>query len=975
MTRRALLCALGLLCATAHAATLDNFRARGVWKASASEGVQAELRRAADGSLCLHADFRGVAGQAVMRRALTVRWPAHFDLAVDGSGGGGAHALKLRFLDAGGRNAWTARRDDQRLADTWRIRARQLEPSPGAAATPRETQAAELVLEAGPGGGAGHVCLRELQLVPRKPEPAAWPEPLVQVRGSTIEADLRAWRDMHGVLLTWPASVRQREYTLQAMTDGGWRTLRRVRGGPGAVDAVFTPELEVRRLRIVASRPLPAPAVALRDARQWPDRHAVLRELAAALPRGDLPRGFLGELPHRTLVGVDGGGPRSALVDEDGAVELGAGGPSLVPAVLMDDGQRITWADVQATQRLRDGTLPLPVVAWRHPALSLTMHFAADGPREAPRLLARYVLRNEGSVPRRFTLQLALRPWQVAPPPRPGAAGGLRRVRSLQWADGQLVADGRALLRPAEAPQAVRAAGWDGGFALATLATAPRLARFEDPESHASAALQWQLDLPPGAAATVAYSAALAEATALPAADAAAVTGAMEEVAAAWSARLGRLQLQVPPTQQAVADAVRAAHAQLLLSRDGAALRAGTRTERRTRIADGALIASALLRLGEPQAARDFIDEFAPRVAPSGQVPCCVDERGADPAAGLDSAGQFLHLATEAWRHGAGRGWLQRHWPLVQRVVEQMERQRRAGKGGFAGTQAQGFWALRGYKDAVAIARALGAEAEATRWQAAQAEFEQALRSSLVAAARRRDATWLPAAPERAEPDPAATALALDPAEAGAAVLPPMLLEGTFDRYAAELRERAEGRRPWREVSLAEWRNVGALLRLGRVEDARVLTAFLMSLRRPAGWPQWPDVVPRRERDVAVAGDVPNAVAAAEFVRAALDLFAYTREEPAQIVIGAGLDGPPVVLRGLRTEQGPLDWSLRAEGELWQLEVARAGAPVRLAWPHPGPLPQALHEGRELDWQGRELPLPPAPATITLRFPATEAPR
>jgi hypothetical protein len=39
---------------------------------------------------------------------------------------------------------------------------------------------------------------------------------------------------------------------------------------------------------------------------------------------------------------------------------------------------------------------------------------------------------------------------------------------------------------------------------------------------------------------------------------------------------------------------------------------------------------------------------------------------------------------------------------------------------------------------------------------------------------------------------------------------------------------------------------------------------------------------------------------------------------------------------------------------------------VRLAWPLPGALPRAIYQERELGWMGRELVLPPGPATIRL---------
>ena len=73
----------------------------------------------------------------------------------------------------------------------------------------------------------------------------------------------------------------------------------------------------------------------------------MLSSLAGDLPRGDLPRAFVGEQNYWTLVGVDGGGDRSGLLSEDGAIELGRGGFSVEPSVQLADGRRITWADVQ----------------------------------------------------------------------------------------------------------------------------------------------------------------------------------------------------------------------------------------------------------------------------------------------------------------------------------------------------------------------------------------------------------------------------------------------------------------------------------------------------------------------------------------------------------------------------------------------------------------------------------------------------
>jgi hypothetical protein len=98
--------------------------------------------------------------------------------------------------------------------------------------------------------------------------------------------------------------------------------------------------------------------------RSGPTLNAVLSSLAADAPRGDLPRAFVGEQNYWTLVGVDGGGDRSGLISEDGAIEIGRGGFSVEPSVQLADGRRITWADVQQRHSLPEGHLPLPQVHW-----------------------------------------------------------------------------------------------------------------------------------------------------------------------------------------------------------------------------------------------------------------------------------------------------------------------------------------------------------------------------------------------------------------------------------------------------------------------------------------------------------------------------------------------------------------------------------------------------------------------------------
>ncbi len=1011
------------LAGAAHAAAdgpwllLDDLRDAAAWRASASDQVRASLRRDADGSLCLDHDFAGVSGYAVMRRELPLDWPAHFELRLRLKGSGAVNDLQLKWVDDSGDNVWWVNRRSAQLPATLqplRLRERHVDFAWGPASDRRlrRTRFVELVVAAGRDGGRGSVCLARLERRERAADPAVWPAPRLRAQGDTLHIDLGLRREFNGLLLHWPQGARPEAYTLQAQDEAGrWRPLRRVwrpARQHAEPDALFLPETEARRLRLRVDRgAAPLPTLALRSAAQWPELNAVIAERARALPRGDLPRAFLGEQNHWTLVGVDGGGQRSALLDEDGALELGRGAPSLVPAVRVAGDAPLTWAQVQATQSLRDGQLPLPAVHWRHADFHLDIEAGADGPAAAPQLLARYTLRNTGTLPRRLELLLALRPWQVNPPQQflstPGGAAPLARLRH----DGAaLQFDARGPLRFSAVPARIHSLPWDGGLGLSALLEAPGGPQCDDAQGHASALAIFPFELAPGESATLALvmplqagadaASAPLPALPLPAAD---VAARLDAAARAWAARLGQVELQLPGDDgQRIVQTLRASLAHMLLSRDGPALRPGTRSYARTWVRDGAMMVAGLVRLGERGVARDFTDWYAGHVFASGKVPCCVDERGADPVVENDSHGQYLFSVAELLRHGEGADWARRHWPVVQRVMAWMEALRQSERGeanrapgrghffglmppsisheGYADKPAYSywddFWALRGYKDAVAIAQALGQADAAARWAGWRDEFERELSASVAAAMRHHGIPFIPGAADRGDFDATSTTMALNPAQAA---LPAGTLQATFERYWQEAQARIAGSKAWADYTPYELRNVGALARLGQPERAHALLAWFFGHQRPAAWRQWAEVVLPDARQPRFLGDMPHAWVSSDFVRSALDLLAYEDEAAQRLVLLAGaradwLRGGDLRLRGLSTAHGPLDLALRRTPGGWRLELPLplrdATARLRLRWPEGLPLPQARLGERTLAWQGRELDLPAPPLTLEL---------
>jgi len=1018
--RSACLPALCLACALLSPAALaappsprllDDFGDAGAWQATGSDEVRAALRRDGDGSLCLDYDFAGVSGYAVMRRALPVDWPAQFDLVARLKGSRTGNDFQFKLVDAGGDNVWWMNRPQHALPATLtdlRIRRRHIDFAWGPASdrTLRRTQFVEFVVAAGRDGGRGSLCVARLTLHERQPDPVAWPAPSVTRDGSTTDIDLGLAREFNGLALRWPRGARDLGYDVLASDDGRrWRALRRVRGSDGGLDALFLPESEARHLRVRRLRGSDPPAIELRSAAEWPTLNAVLASLAADTPRGHVPRAFVGEQNYWALVGVDGGGARSALLSEDGAVEVGRGGFSVEPAVRVDGGAVLTWADVQATQTLRERSLPLPAVHWRHRSFTLQVDAAADGPRHAPELLVRYVLRNTGATTRRLTLVLAVRPWQVNPPQQFLATpGGASIIDVLQRQGRTLTVGGRAL-RATTPPQRITALPLDGGLGLDTLLHAPALASLHDPQRHASAALQFSITLPPGGSRTIGWVAPLGAQD--PPAVAAMLTPALldarfDAAAAHWRQRLNRVALELPADAQPIVDTLRTSLAHILMSRDGPALQPGTRSYARSWVRDGAMMVAGLVRLGEVDAAREFVDWYAGRIFESGKVPCCVDARGADPVAENDSHGQYLYAVAELWRHTRDTAWLARHWPRVQRVLAYQEGLRQSERTaanrtpqrshlfgllppsisheGYADRPAYSywddFWALRGYKDAVVVARALGREAQAALWAGWRDEFERELSASIAASAAFHGIGFIAGAADRGDFDATSTTMALNPAQAD---VPQALLAATFERYWQSSHDRAEGRRAWKDYTPYELRTVGALVRLGEAERAHALLRFFFADQRPPGWNQWAEVVLPGLRDVRFLGDMPHAWVSSDYIRSALDLFAYDREAGDTLVIGAGFRpawlAQGVAVRGLSTAWGALDFSLRPGAGGWTLQLPRAlPAALRLAWPAGLPLPRAWHQGRELAWQGRELPLPPAPAVVQLLADAAAAP-
>ena len=1003
----------------AGAQTLDAFETVAPWTAQGSDGVGATATGVA-GALSLRYDFGRVAGYAFVARKLSISWAPDFEVTLRVRGGGGVNDLQVKFTDASGANVWWYRRANFRATAEWqtlRIRARDMQFAWGPAAdkTLRRTDRVEIVVVRGRDGGKGELEVDDLTytaLPPPRPLPAPTASDARAIDGDRATAwegrggealtvDFGGVKALGGVTLHWLGEAPH--YAVEASDDNrDWRTLRVVVHGDGGDDPILLSDLETRHLRVTlpaGAAPARLAEVEVQPAAWGASPNALIAALAKDAPRGTYPRGY-SEQSYWTLVGPDGG-PASGLLGEDGVVEAAKGAFSIEPFVIAD-GKRFGWADVAATQSLEDGYLPMPHVLWTAPDWTLDTGVFAT--RE--RLMARWRLTNTGATRRRLRLMLAVRPFQVNPPAQfLSQQGGVAPISRIAWKDGglavtmpNLTGGGPATTRtvqPLVAPASVALLPFDQGALAPPAPPAVPLTTagvVEDATALASAYLFYDLDLAPGESSDVPVAIPFAIA---PPVDRAAFEAAHRATAEAWRKTLGGVTLSVPPAKQAVADTVRTALAHVLMSRDGPALKPGTRSYDRSWIRDGAMMSDTLLRLGLTEPARAFADWYGGYLFGNGKVPCCVDFRGADPVPENDSHGEYINLLTQLYRFTSDRAALARDWPRLdaaRRYMEELRQSERTSANmgsvryglmprsiSHEGYSAEAqyslwddFWALTGYKDAAYVAQVLG-RAEAPAIAAQRDQFAGDVHAAIGASVKRFGIDFIPGATSLGDFDATSTTIALDPASEQAR-LNPRLLRNTFDRQWARVRARRAPGATWADYTPYELRNVSAFVRLGWREQANVLLDGYMADRRPAAWNGWAEVVGRLPREVRFIGDMPHAWVASDFIRAALDLFAYDRD--GAIVLGGGLDagwlaGKGAAITGLRTTTGTLDFAMREEGGGVVATIGGGARPAKgfvLAWPLAGRPGAATVNGRTVAIGAKGLWVPATGRSVAVRW-------
>ncbi|MBI1754281.1 MAG: discoidin domain-containing protein [Acidobacteria bacterium] len=1038
----AALCLCLPLAASDAPRSLDRFEDLSPWKAVPSDGVSLELGRAqgrGGRGLALRFDFHGKGGYAAISRPLPLVLPANYELAFWIRGECLPNNLEFKLVDASGENVWWVAKRLYDFPLRWtRVVLKKRHVSfawgPLGGGEPRNLAALELAITAGK-GGRGLVELDDLtlrELPPDRPydrvplasasSSLAGREPVLDAQGRCgwrtgeaggwFQADFQVSRSFGGLRLHWDGIPPARVRILGSEDGASWTTLRDITGAQSPVTAVALPEAEARYLRVErlagvgtsagtgAGWGLQALDVLPLEAGATPN--AFQSAQARSAPRGDYPRGFLGEQTYWTIAGVDGG-PDTGLLGEDGTVEAWRGGPSVEP-FLWSGGRLSTWSDATCTQSLEKGYLPIPTAtrtqALTQGDLTLGVTLLGAGTRKAPVLLARYRLANKGRAPWKGSLFLAVRPYQVNPPLQfLGTPGGVSEIRTLAFKHRTVSVNGRPLLVAETVPDGFGAATSDMGPLAGYLrrGCTPDAPAVEDPVGLASGALRYDLALAPGEVRdlVLAFPHDAAFDGGLPT-----FAAVFPEVVRAWERKLGAVALDLPDT--AAANTLRTCLAHILLSRNGPALQPGTRSYARSWIRDGAMMAAGLLSLGQDAAVREFIEWYAPNLFPDGKVPCVVDERGPDPVPENDSHGQFIYLVGEYYRFTGDRAFLARHWPQARKAAGYLESliartstpefqtgDKLVFRGlvpasisheGYAAKPMHSYWddafTLLGLKQAAWLAGEMGDAALQARYAALRDAFRRDFLASMRLSMARHSIDYLPGCAELGDFDATSTTVGIAPGGELEA-LPRPAVEATFERFYRQVvaRHQGQGQGKASVYTPYETRCLGTFVHLGWTGRAHELLQYYLEDLRPRAWNQWPEVVQPDPRAPIFLGDLPHAWVGSDYIRSLLSFLVLERGDA--LVVGAGLDEAwlrsprGVAVSGLRRPGGDLGFRAKAEGRkvTYHLEGSLTIPPGGLvvAWPLPGTFSRVSIDGAPAAGRGgREVLIARLPATVVM---------
>ncbi len=934
------------------------------WKLIPADGVTASIEQVTEGTesfLRLHYSFDRGGGFVVLRRVINLELAENFLLTFDVRSGGPKQNLEIKLLDdavapAGG-NVWWINRPAYEFSNQWQTVTQRRKHigfawGPDSKKPLKSIQAVEFGI-ASASGGKGIVDFRNLRYEARPPA-----RPIGEVltlldgkpvsktfalgKGAKLDIDFGEMTEIGGLTIECGASGPTDELMYELFSDKGRISVGSVTSEAGFGFVVVLPESECNRIRLsfIGDRALEACKLRVHPP-EWSDTpNHFIESLATVLPRGRMPRWASKEQNYWTVCG----GLESdaeTLISEDGAIELGRAGPTLEPFIQVN-GKTLTWADAKISQRLIDDELPLPQVLMQFdaaPGLELSITLIED----QGRFLARYELANQSTESQEATLVLAVRPFQVLPPSQwLNIVGGFVPIRSLKMTDSSVIVNGTlgARFSPPNAELSC-VTGLAGDLGTSRFTHSSQEVGFGELKSERlQGMMKFPAMLSPGAKAT--WIATLG--TGGTAATQRDFEQSLESARSRWHDAVNKVQIQLPRSLKDIEQTIRAQQAYILINQDGHGTQPGSRTYERSWIRDGALTSVAMLRLGNADFAKRFLNWYADFQYDNGKIPCVVDKRGSDPVDEHDSTGEYIYAVYTYFAYTNDREFLDRHLPHVRKGVEYLHgliaqrstpeyRNDPGIKGamfglvpesisheGYSAKPMHSYWdcyfTSQGLHDAAALALAHGDTQLSKQWTELAKQFDTNLATSIARTQKFHNIAYIPGCVELGDFDATSTAIGVWPCNVlNTAELAPSL-HATLDRYTDFFKKRSSGELEWKDCTPYELRLVGVIASERDPEFALTMLNYFMRDQRPGPWRHWAEVVGREMREARFIGDMPHTWCGTEFLNSILNMAIL--ETSNGLEIGAGIPWsifepqpndplPTMQFNGIRTSAGKVN--------------------------------------------------------------------
>ena len=826
---------------------------------------------------------------------------------------------------------------------------------------------------------------------------------------AALELDLRRAKPVGSVRVDWGAGGFASNAVVEVSTDGtNWTSFGRIQAQAGDFDVLMGEGAQAAQFVKLSFSGASSEAgfevagVTLRGAEGTARPWAKLELAASHAPEGLYPDVFRRRQNYWTVAAGPKRGDAVSRLDEWGTFSPSPRAPTLSP-LIASGGE--TWSGHQAAEReyrLGGDGAPMPETIWKLAAgLALRIRALAKSGTEPATTWVQYELANESIMAQTGRLVCVVRPVRLSPTTARSGLAPIHKIRAAEMDAGgqELRVNDEPLFAVADAALPFGAAEFAEGD------VAEFFRRGETPPAHSAldedglASGAWWLDfaLEPGEKTNLVVVAnAQAEAGpvvrrfAWPALEEGAekMSAAFDRewVDAAWAWRDETSRYYPKIARMDAIDCLRAQTGWLLAVQ-------GEDGEDAESIA---LRVAALLRGGQADAAREWIERVAAGIQTNGRVPLRFARDGAPiPApAGLEgpaSQGAFAFMAMEYYRFTQDAAFLHQEYPLMKRALAYLQELRaeleqtewrlpeeeryllegllppsaaRSGNGKPAHRFADHYWALLGWKEVRAAASLLGLDADAG-WAHEQ---YRALKSSVRRALRARmdlmDAAWIPAAAEDSRLDIGSVALMFWPCEETDLAEPHELqssLDAFYDGFLQRMQPDWTGIVPSDEAAL-----LVPLAAMGRGDYAREVLYALLDRRQPAGWNTWANARGSDLRQAGQIGDMPDIRAAASYFIGVRGIAARETGNRLDLFSGAPAEwlqyGDGFRAYGMPTAFGPLDLSGYWHKKTFTVEIGGGAQPpegYRIWWPRQVAPERVLANGERLekvDALGADLP-------------------